>query len=92
MTMPLTPASAALENCHIINDREPENREDDVDPDRAKVHVAEIDFRRFAGPLLHWARLMGGRDTPLWRAMEAAVRQAGLTVAPLTMSDESGGL
>jgi hypothetical protein len=73
----------ALENCHVINDREPEDREDDLDIDRAKVHVAEIDFRRFAGPLLHWARERGGIDTPLWTAMEEAVRQARLPVVPL---------
>jgi hypothetical protein len=77
----------ALEECHVVNDRDPETWDDDVDPDRAKVHVAEIDFRRFAGPLLHWAGEMGGWDTPLWRTMGAAVREAGLTAAPLTMVD-----
>jgi len=80
----------ALENCHIVNDRDPEDREDDIDTNRAKVHVAEIDFRRFAGPLLDWARSMGGWDTPLWKALEAAIREAGLTVAPLTAPEESG--
>jgi hypothetical protein len=78
----------ALENCHIVNDRDPEDREDDIDTNRAKVHVAEIDFRRFAGPLLHWARERGGVDTPLWSAMEEAVRQAGLAVVPLILSDQ----
>lgn len=60
--------------------------DEDVDPKRAKVHVAEIDFRRFAGPLLHWARTKGGWDTPLWKTMEAAVTAAGLQVAPLDLS------
>lgn len=73
----------ALEDCSLTNDREPDNWEDDVDPNRAKVHVAEIDFRQFAGPLLHWARSIGGVDTPLWRLFEVAVHEAGLTVAPL---------
>ncbi|HEY5106723.1 MAG TPA: hypothetical protein VII73_08115 [Caulobacteraceae bacterium] len=73
----------ALEECHLINDRDPEDRDEDLDPKRAKIHVAEIDFRRFAGPLLHWARTMGGWETPLWRAMEAAVIAAGLPVLPL---------
>jgi len=73
----------ALKQCHRVNDREPEDREDDLDPERAKVHVAEIDFRRFAGPLVHWARSMGGWETPLWQAMEAAVTAAGLPVVPL---------
>ena len=77
----------ALEECHLINDRDPENREDDLDPERAKVHVAEIDFRRFAGPLVHWARSEGGCKTPLWEAMEAAVMSAGLPVLPLDMSE-----
>ena len=72
----------ALEECHLINDRDPENREDDLDPERAKVHVAEIDFRRFAGPLVHWARSRGGCETVLWKAMEAAVTAAGLPVVP----------
>ena len=77
----------ALENCHTLNDREPYQREEDMDVDRAEVHVAEIDFRRFAGPLLHWAGTMGGWDTPLWRALEAAVREAGLTVAPIAEAE-----
>ena len=80
----------ALEECHVVNDREPETWDDDVDSDQAKVHVAEIDFRRFAGPLVHWARSMGGWDTPLWRAIEAAVGEAGLAVAPLTPFESSG--
>lgn len=74
----------ALEKCHLINDRDGEDREDDLDRGRAKVHVAEIDFRRFAGPLVHWVRSVGGGNTPLWTAMEAAVLEAGLVVAPLT--------
>ncbi len=79
----------ALEECHLFNEREPDFHVEDVDPKRAKVHVAEIDFRRFAGPLLHWARTMGGWDTPLWKTMEDAVTAAGLHVAPLDLS-ESG--
>ena len=75
----------ALENCHAVNDRDPEDRENDVDLNQAKVHLAEIDFRRFAGPLLHWARERGGIDDPLWKAMEEAVHQARLKVAPLTL-------
>ena len=74
----------ALETCHLINDRDGEDRGDDMDPGQAKVHVAEIDFRRFAGPLVHWVRSIGGWNTPLWTAMEAAVHKAGLAVAPLT--------
>ena len=73
----------ALFSCHTINDREPDCRLEDVDPSRAEVHVAEIDFRRFAGPLVHWARSMGGWDTPLWNAIEAAVVESGLEIAPL---------
>lgn len=73
----------ALEDCSLTNDRDRDSWDDDVDPAGAKVHVAEIDFRQFAGPLLHWARSMGGVDTPLWRLFEAAVRDANLTVAPL---------
>ena len=80
----------ALEDCHVVNARDPEDREDDIDTGRAKVHVAEIDFRRFAGPLLHWARSMGGFETPLWRAIEEAVRQTGLTVAPFMAFDPGG--
>jgi hypothetical protein len=77
----------ALESCHLINDREPGDREDDVDPDRAIVHVAEIDFRRFAGPLLHWAREVGTLDAPLWKMLDAAVQAARLEVAPLQSVD-----
>jgi hypothetical protein len=77
----------ALERCHVINDRDPEDRESDVDPAQAIVHVAEVDFRRFAGPLVHWARSMGGWDTPLWKVMETAVREAGLVVAPFEALD-----
>ncbi|MGI8839454.1 MAG: hypothetical protein ACR2F8_01495 [Caulobacteraceae bacterium] len=77
----------ALAECHLINDRDPENREDDVDRERAKVHVAEIDFRRFAGPLVHWARSVAACKTPLWKAMEAAVVEAGLPVLPLELSE-----
>jgi hypothetical protein len=73
----------ALAQCHRDNDRDPENPEDDIDPENAKVHFAEIDFRRLAGALVHWARSMGGWQTPLWRAMEAAVLEADVTVAPL---------
>jgi hypothetical protein len=80
----------ALEDCRIVNQRDPEDREDDLDTCRAKVHVAEIDFRRFAGPLLHWARSMGGFDSPLWGAMEEAVSKARLTVAPLEILNSSG--
>lgn len=79
----------ALEECHLDNDRDPERREEDVDPKHAKVHVAEIDFRRFAGPLVYWARTMGGWETPLWKAMEAAVTAAGLPVLPLDLSEGS---
>jgi hypothetical protein len=75
----------ALRDCHAVNDREPETKDDDIDPAQAIVHVAEIDFRRLAGPLVHWARSMGGFDTPLWRLMETAVHEANLSVAPLDM-------
>lgn len=74
----------ALEECHTDNDREPDWYDEDVDRKRAKVHVAEIDFRRFAGPLVHWARLAGASETPLWKAMEAAVAAAKLPVVPWT--------
>jgi hypothetical protein len=74
----------ALKECHLDNDRDPDWYDEDVDRKRAKVHVAEIDFRRFAGPLLHWARLTGGSETPLWKAMEAAVAAAKLPVVPWT--------
>ena len=77
----------ALEECHLDNDRDPEDRERDLDPERARVHAAEIDFRRFAGPLVHWARSMGGCETPLWKAMEAAVAAADLPVVPLDLSE-----
>ena len=77
----------ALEACCLTNDREPETWEGDVDPDEARVHVAEIDFRQFAGPLLHWARLNGGVDTPLWRLFAAAVEEAKLRVAPMTEAE-----
>ncbi len=80
----------ALEDCHKVNDRDPEERENDIDLDRAVVHVAEIDFRRLAGPLVHWARSMGGWDSPLWLTVEAAVREAGLPVAPLGAPHTSG--
>lgn len=76
-----------MRNATSSNEREPEFHEEDVDPRRAKVHVAEIDFRRFAGPLVHWARTTGGRETPLWKAMEAAVAAARLPVAPLDLSE-----
>jgi hypothetical protein len=72
----------ALAECHLDNDREPDLHDADVDPARAKIHVVEVDFRRFAGPLVHWARTMGGWDSPVWDAMEAAVAKAGLAVAP----------
>jgi hypothetical protein len=75
----------ALRDCHAVNDREPETEEDDIDPAQAIVHVAEIDFRRLAGPLVHWARSRDGCDIPLWRLMETAVREAKLSVAPLDM-------
>ncbi len=74
----------ALEDCSLTNDREPDSWDDDVDPEQAKIHAAEINFRQFAGPLLRWARSVGGLDTPLWRLFEAAVREADLTAAPLT--------
>jgi hypothetical protein len=61
---------------------------DDVDPDAAKVHIAEIDFRRFAGPLLHWARATGNAETPIWKAMERAVIAAKLDVAPFELIGE----
>jgi hypothetical protein len=56
-----------LQDCHVINDREPYDHLDDIDPKAAKVHVAEIDFRRFAGPLLHWARSTGNAESPIWK-------------------------
>ena len=80
----------ALEDCSLTNDREPEDWDRDVDPTRAKIHVVEIDFRQFAGPLLHWAQTMGEWDIPLWRALEAAVRGSGLPVAPFTDAELGG--
>ncbi|MDQ2859629.1 MAG: hypothetical protein M3T55_02665 [Pseudomonadota bacterium] len=77
----------ALEECRLDNDRDPEDREADLNPQGARVHVAEIDFRRLAGPLVHWARSEGGCETPLWKAMEAAVMAAGLPVLPLGLSE-----
>jgi hypothetical protein len=73
----------ALEDCSLTNDRDPESWDEDVDPDNAKIHTAEIDFRRFAGALVYWARSMGGWDTPLWKGMEAAVAASNLSVSPL---------
>ena len=66
----------ALEECHHINDREAEDHDEDVDLDRAKVHVAEIDFRRFAGPLMHWAITTGNAQAPIWKSMLKAVAAA----------------
>ena len=74
----------ALDECHLDNDRESDWRDEDVDPRRAKVHVAEIDFRRFAGSLVHWAQQAGECETPLWKALKAAVAAAGLPVVPWT--------
>jgi len=79
----------ALESCHVVNDRETYQYAEDVDRDAAKVHVAEIDFRRFAGPLLHWARATGNAEAPLWKAMERAVIAAKLDVVPF---DDRGTL
>ncbi len=76
----------ALDQCHVDNDREPGHHDEDIDPERATVHVAEIDFRRFAGPLVHWARTMGGWQSPLWDAMEAAVAAANLPVVPFAQT------
>lgn len=70
----------ALEQCHFDNDREADQFAADTDLARAKVHVAEIDFRRLAGPLVHWAQMMGGWDAPVWRALERAVASAGLSL------------
>ncbi|MHB8529821.1 MAG: hypothetical protein ACYC8V_09965 [Caulobacteraceae bacterium] len=75
----------ALEKCHRINDRDAEDRDEDLDPERARV--VEIDFHRLAGPLVHWARTTGGWDTPLWKAMEAAVAASDLPVGPLDLSE-----
>jgi hypothetical protein len=74
----------ALEDCHAANGRDAE----DIDPETAQVHVAEIDFRRFAGPLLHWARATGNADAPIWKAMERAVIAAKLDVAPFELIGE----
>ncbi len=82
----------ALRCCHEINERGPDELEADIDPDRATVYVAEIDFRQLAGPLLYWARSMGGWDTPVWNLMEAAVREARLEVAPLANRDPESPL
>ena len=79
----------ALEQCHLENEREPECHDEDVDPERARVHVAEIDFYRLAGPLVHWAQSMGGWDTPPWKTMEAAVAMADLPVRPLDLSESA---
>ena len=78
----------ALEDCHITNDREPEDYADDVDPDAAKVHVAGIDFRRFVGPLLHWARTTGNAEVAIWKALARAVVAAELPVAPFELIGE----
>lgn len=78
----------ALEACHVTNDGDTEDHADDVDPNAAKVHVAEIDFRRFAGPLLHWARATGNADAPIWKAMERAVIAAKVDVAPYELIGE----
>ncbi len=75
----------ALKACHRTNDREDDQYEEEMDLNKAKVHVAEIDFRRFAGPLLHWARSTGNVETALWKAMERAVIAAKLQVAPLEL-------
>jgi len=75
----------ALESCHVVNDREGHQRAEDLDRDAAKVHVAEIDFRRFAGPLLHWARSTGNAQAPLWKAMEQAVASAKLDLVPFEL-------
>ncbi len=80
----------ALEDCSFVNDRDPEDWNNDVDPSRAKIHVAAINFRKFAGPLLHWAQTMGGWDIPLWRALEAAARESGLEVEPFTEAELGG--
>ncbi len=81
--------SQALQHCHVINDREPEDRDEDIDPDRATVYVAEIDFRRFAGPLMQWALATGNTETALWKSLDAAVKAAGLTVAPFEMIEDN---
>jgi hypothetical protein len=78
----------ALEACHVVNDRETYQYAEDVDRDAAKVHVAAIDFRRFAGPLLHWARATDNVQAPLWKAMERAVIAAKLDVVPFELIEE----
>jgi len=78
----------ALESCHVVNDRDTYQYAEDVDRDAAKVHVAEIDFRRFAGPLLHWARSTGNVEAPLWKAVERAVIAAKLDVVPFELIGE----
>jgi len=52
------------------------------------VHVAEIDFRRYAGPLLHWARSTGNARAPIWQAIERAVIGAKIDVAPFELIAE----
>ena len=76
----------ALEECRETNERDQEDHAEDVDPERAKVHVAEIDFRRFAGPLMHWAITTGNAGAPIWKAMLKAVAAADLPVTPLDRS------
>jgi hypothetical protein len=78
----------ALEACHAINDREAYQHAEDLDRDAAKVHVAEIDFRRYAGPLLHWARSTGNARAPIWQAIERAVIGAKIDVAPFELIAE----
>jgi hypothetical protein len=72
----------ALEDCHVKNDREPYDHLDDIHPKAAKLEVAEIDLRRFAGPLVHWARSTGNSESPIWKMMELAVVAAELDVGP----------
>lgn len=79
----------ALVACHRINDREDEQYDEDVDPDAAKVHVAEIDFRRFAGALLHWARETGNANGRLWATFERAVVAAKLEMGPFKLIEET---
>ena len=75
----------ALQDCFDANDRDVEDHAYDVDPFNAKLHTAEIDFRRFAGPLVHWARTTGNADAPMWRALEYAVAESKLIVAPFEL-------
>jgi hypothetical protein len=79
----------ALVACHRVNDREDYQYDEDVDPEAAKVHVAEIDFRRYAGALLHWARTTRNAHGPLWVAFERAVLAAKLDVVPLKLIGET---